>query len=184
MATAIDLTAFKAYTISTDFSGIMANITNDQFVILLSQAIINKQMELKHDVSDAYFGTSSLTTTSGGFTASLPSDIDPDTTKNILIFNSDNRIPGSELDRSFWRRQGSTIRFSFSQSGKVYQLEYQKEPNQYDSTNMSQTVPETVNPRSKSYLAYEMLKIFFDGLRNGEASATGQNAQVNSNRIS
>jgi len=185
MATAQTLTQFKQYVIDSETSGIIDNITDAQFTVLLSQAIINRYQELKKDNPAEYFNTATLTFASDSFDLALPTDIDPDETKSFLLYDNSDRISGTIVDRARYRRQGGNIHFENKQnSGKQYFIEYAQEINQFDSSNMALTVPETVNVRSKSYLMYEIRTLFFDGLRNSEASATGQNMKVNANRIS
>lgn len=185
MATAQTITAFKTFVIETETSGIMANITDSQFVTLLNQSLVNRYQELKTDAPVEYFKTATLTFATEGFEIALPTDIDPTNTTSFQLFDNAQRIGGSLLDRALWRRQGGNIRFNFSNNvGKQYFLEYAKEPGLYDSASPSDLVDETANLRSKNYLGYEIRKLFFDGLRNSEAAAAGQNQLVNANRIS
>lgn len=180
----MNITNLKALTISEDLTGIMSDITDDQFVDMLNQALILKQNELKKDVPDAFQGTSTVSS-SDGYEIALPADIDPDKTKNFLLFWDTNRSRTSIISRSMYRRFGNKIRFDWQQTtAQQYGLEYQKVLNTYSSASMSTDVEETANPRASLYLRHEIRKLYFDALQQNEQSSAGINYAGQSNRIS
>jgi len=181
----LTLNQFKTQVITQDFSGRMSDITDAQFVVALNMAINNKINEVKKDAPDTYFGTSTLTFATDSYTATLPSDIDPNISKEVLVYQDMNKNRSTLLPRQMWRREGSTLRFEYQQlAGKEYYLEYSKIFSPYESTNMSIDVTETINPRTADYLAAEIRRFWYDGQTNAEASAAGSNMLGISNRLS
>lgn len=180
----LTLTQFKSLTVSQDFSGRMDSITDAQFVVALNMAINNKINDLKKDSPDTYFGTGTLTFATNSYTIALPSDIDPNLSKEVLLFQDMNKNRSTLLPRQMWRREGSNLRFEYEQlSGKQYYIEYSKVFSPYVAT-MSTQVTETINPRATDYLAAEIRRLWYDGQTNAEASAAGQNMLSNANRLS
>ena len=181
----LTVTELKALTLSEDLTGIISDITDDQFVALLNQALILKQTEIKKDVPAAFEKTTTLVMGGGGYELTIPADIDPDKTKNSMLFWDTTRPRSSIVSRSVYRRFGNTLRFGGMQTvGAQFGFEYRSYINTYVSTTMGASVAETEHPRASMYIRNEIRKLFYDSLQQNEQSAAGINYGGISNRIS
>ena len=147
-------------------------------------AIVNKWAEIKAD--GPAVGGGSLTFTLPANTHKLPMPAGPDRTrgKTFKIYWGDEPLRENLLDRNLYRvmPDGSLYFSMTSNTDQVFTMEYQKEPTVYD--DISADILETENSRTKQYLALEIRKIYYDGLRLNEPSAAGQNMLTDANRIS
>lgn len=187
MATAPTLSSYKSEVIAGDVSGLIDNITDAQFVSLLNQALINKHEEIVRDCPSVGRGSSTLTFSSNSYSISLPSSVDPDETKEVTVFSESSRSEASIIPKyGFCRRFSGSLFFENEQpSGTSYYIEYTKEPNEYALTGLeSQTFSEGINRRTKKYIAYEIRKLYYDGLQNNEPSSAGNKLRGDSNDIS
>ena len=187
MATSPTLDVYKTEVLNSDLSGLMDGITDAQFVALLNQAIINKHDELLRDCPSSYSGSETLTFSSDSNSIALPTDIDPDETRQVLLYNDISRDVSTILqDNEIWRRYAGELRFdSLQKSGQVYYIEYTIEPNEYETTGLSsQTFTEGVNRRAKKYINYELRRLYYDSLRLNEPSSAGANLRIQANDIS
>lgn len=183
MSTLITVSAFKSEVISGDISGLFDGVSDAQFLALLNQSLINKHEELQRDCPSAYAGHGTLTFASDSYEIDLPNDCDPNETKEVLLFTDTNRETDVILQSDVYRRFGGKLRFNAQQKkGQTYEVEYTSEPNEYD--DIEDSFEESVNRRSKKYLAYEIRKLYYDALRNNEPSAAGNKLRVDSNDIS
>jgi len=181
----LTVTELKALTLSEDLTGIISDITDAQFVALLNQALILKQTEIKKDVPAAFEKTTTLTMGGGGYELSLPADIDPDATKNSMLFWDTTRPRFSIVSRGVYRRFGNVLRFDWMQTvGKQFGFEYRSYINTYSDASMGTSVAETEHPRSSLYIRHEIRKLFYDALQQNEQSSAGINYGSMSNRLS
>ena len=180
----LTVSQLKIQTLAEDLTGIISDITDDQFVVLLNQALIQKQSELKKDVPAVFQKTTTLAL-NGGYELNLPTDIDPDLTKTFNLFWDENRSRATIISRNYYRRFGDVIRFDWAQSNnKTIAIEYQAVSNMYDSATMTAPVLETANPRASLYLRHEIRSLFYNSLQQNENSSAGANYGQMANRIS
>jgi len=184
MASTVTLNTYKTDVIGLETSGLMDDITDSQFVYLLNQAIINRHAELTRDCPSVYQKNATLTFSSAAQEVSLPSDADTDSSRSVCIFSDTNR--NVLLESEMYRLFGGSVRFITEQpSGQNYYIEYIAEPSEYDpdSALSGQTLAESVSRKAKKYIAYEILRLYFDGIQNAEVSSAGQNRLSQANRI-
>jgi len=173
----------------TQFFTELDSLTNNKFsgvadgrkLRYLNRALINRNLEMKSHVEEAYGATETLTFASDSYEIDLPTDMDKTTTASFLLWYDVARTAGVSSD--MFRVEAGKLRFDFEQTiGEFYQIEYTKEPNRY--TAIGDTILETASIRALEILQTEVESIFESDRYQGQISATAQSAILKSNQIS
>lgn len=175
----IDLNALKTELIGLA-EGSLEDISDPQFMRLLSRAIDNRYEEVVEICDEAYMLEVTLTASSAANNLPLPSDFYKREDRNIWSLFEDDTftcVSGGQ-DVLFWVK-GSSLRFDYTvQQGEKKYLQYSKAPTRY--TSMTATFLEE---DAMELLLSEVQALYYAAIDENEPNASFSNSLSQANRL-
>jgi len=176
MPTPLTVQEFQSFIQKSAF-GSMQDMSPDDFISYLNQAILNTYEKLTYYAPKVYSAKATISV--NGFTADLPDDYNQEQEAE-LYYDENVEVSGTMLPDELFSVIAGELRFTNKQSGKTYYLRYTKEPNEYATS--SEVVEETVSVRTKNVLLNEVKALYFDAVNEEAPTDAAENVAAKSAR--